>query len=602
MARITGTTSEKMYSINRWLGLNQCADGDTKLKIGEASEMRNFKVTRDGNLQKRPGTKTIMSLGSEPVKGLWSGLVMGNPVLLCGCEGKLYNLVNLSGKFEKREIGNIDTSVGVHIFGFNSAAYILTETEYKVWNGTTLEDVEGYVPLVAVTITPEGGGELLENINRLNGRRRVWISPDGTGVTFKLPETDIESIDYIKLIATGEIFDTDKYSSDLIAGTVTFTEPPERSTNSIEIGYTVDESFRGQVTSMRFSELYNSMQDTRVFLYGDGSNKAIYSGVDYDGIPRADYFPDLFEIAIGDSNTPITAMIRHFSSLICYKTDSTYSISYGSITLADGTLTAAFYSYPCNKAIGNKAPGQAVLVLNTPRTLDGSDVYEWRSNSKTGNLTRDERQAVRISDRITAALEGVELKNCICFDDNYNQEYWIVTPQRAIIHQYATDAWYTYTGLDIACITSHNNKVVIGSNTGTIIDMDYSYKSDDGNAIDAYWASGDMSFNADYMRKYAAILWLGLAPERKSELEITVQTDRRFTNAVKELTESVETFEDIDFSDFSFVYSVTPQVHKVKIKAKKFVFYKLVLSSNSSDTSATVLSADIKVRYTGEAK
>ena len=42
--------------INAFLGLNENPDGDTKIRDGELSEMRNFKITRDRHLQVRPGT------------------------------------------------------------------------------------------------------------------------------------------------------------------------------------------------------------------------------------------------------------------------------------------------------------------------------------------------------------------------------------------------------------------------------------------------------------------------------------------------------------------------------------------------------------------
>ena len=67
---------------------------------------------------------------------------------------------------------------------------------------------------------------------------------------------------------------------------------------------------------MRFSETYNGQTDTRVFLYGDGSNTAIYSGLDYNGKPTAEYFPDLNEIAVDSANTPITSMIKHYDSFL----------------------------------------------------------------------------------------------------------------------------------------------------------------------------------------------------------------------------------------------------------------------------------------------
>jgi hypothetical protein len=62
------------------------------------------------------------------------------------------------------------------------------------------------------------------------------------------------------------------------------------------------------------------------------------------------------------------------------------------------------------------------------------------------------------------------------------------------------------------------------------------------------------------------------------------------------------TFIDADFGNWSFNTNQKPQMDKLKIKAKKFVFYKLILESNSPDTTTTVLAADIRVRYTGYAK
>ena len=50
MAKITGTSGEKIFTLKQFLGLHQNPDGDTKLKFGESAEMRNFRITRDGNL------------------------------------------------------------------------------------------------------------------------------------------------------------------------------------------------------------------------------------------------------------------------------------------------------------------------------------------------------------------------------------------------------------------------------------------------------------------------------------------------------------------------------------------------------------------------
>lgn len=603
MAKITASTSEKTYTLKAFLGLHQNPDGDTKLKFGEAAELRNFKITRDGNLQKRPGTHTFAHLSDEPVRGLWSGYVQGQQVLLAACGGKLYKLDPIHLAFDVTELGTVDCSAPVHIFGFENNAYIINGSEYKVWDGTSLEDVGGYRPLVAIAITPTGGGETLEQVNKLVGTRRCWVSPDGAGATFQMPESGLQSVDYVKDLKTGLDIESTAYTYDLEAGTVTFTEVPPQTVNSYEIGYTMAENFRSQVSSMRYSEIYSGTQDTRVFLYGDGTNRAIYSGIDYDGKPRADYFPDLNEVAVGDENTPITGLIRHYSTLVCFKTSSAWAIQYGLVTMADGLQTEAFYVTPINRSIGNVPLGQVRLVLNAPYTLHGNDLYEWRNTaSYSSNLSVDERQAKRISDRIYASLGAYDLKDCFCWDDNDNQEYYVCWNSLALIYNYAADAWYSYSQFPVTCMANMDGELYLGSPDGKVKHVSYAYKSDDDEAIDAYWESGSMSFERDYMRKYSAMLWVGIKPESSGEVEVTVETDRSSSLSEKVVASSLASFLEAHFGRWSFKTGRSPFMTRLKIKAKKFVFYKLIFKTNTSDTTVTCLAADIKVRYTGMAK
>lgn len=604
MARITGSSNEKVFQIKAWGGLNQNPDGDTKLKLGEAADIRNFRVTRDGNLQRRPGTKTVCNLAdNEPVRGMWTGFVNGEEVFLSACGGKLWRLDKTSdGDLTPTELGDIDCSNDVHFFGFSGIVYMLNGKEYLQWDGEELKEVYGYRPLVNISVAPDNTSrETLEQVNKLSGERRMWISPDGEGASFFLPERKVYSVDYVKDLATDEeVYD---FSTDLENGIVTFDTPPAKSVNSYEIGWTMAETQRTQVVAMMYSELYSGTQDTRVFIYGDGSHKAYYSGIDYDGAPRADYFPDMNEVAVGDANTPITAMIRHYSTLICFKSDSAWSISYGIVTLADGSLTPAFYVTPTNKAIGNEAPGQVQLVLNAPYTLHGSDIYEWRNTSSyTANLSTDERQTKRISDRIYAAMQELSLKDCKCYDDNYAQEYYVCCNGKAIVYNYASDAWYIYTGFDAVKMLRADGELYLGSSDGRLVHMDYGYRNDDGRAIDAYWESGSMSFGSDYMRKYAAMLWVGIKPEANSKVYVTVQTDRKSSYTEKPVASQLASFNPATFAHWSFAVNRKPQMERLKIKAKKFVFYKLIFKSNEADATATILAADIRVRMTGDAK
>lgn len=596
MAQIGASTSERVYSISKWLGLNQNPDGDTKLKYGEAAVMENWKITRDGNLRRRPGTALISALGSGPVRGLWSGIVDGNECVLAACDSKLYRLFN-GAEWVTEELGAVSTVGDVFIFGFSDEAYILDGEAYRVYDGALLKEVEGYRPLVVTASVPSGGGTSIEQVNALNGLRRAQFSPDGTATVFVLPEQRLASVDYVQSTATGEGME---YTADLVAGTVAFATAPEKGINTVEIGYTVPSSDRLRVERMRYAELYNGSQDSRVFLYGDGSNKAIYSGLDGNGQGRADYFPDLNVANVGESNTPITAMVRHGSRLMAYKTNSTYSIAYGSISLADGSMTAGFYITPVHRSLGNVAPGQVQVVLNYPRTLHGEDVIEWRNASTY--FTADERQAKVVSDRVQTTIRQFDLTRCKCWDDNDKQEYYICYNGQALVHNYAADAWYYYSNFDAVALTNFQNELYFGTSDGRILHLSHNYRTDCGEAISAYWESGAMDFRADYMRKYTSMIWVSVKPESRSYVEVTIRTDRKSDFAEKVIAKSVAGFGDMDFAAFSFITSSRPQIKRLRIKAKKYAYYKLIFQTDEPDTTATVLAADVRVRQTGYAK
>ena len=100
MAKITAATSEKVIPIKQWGGLHESPDGDTKLKYGEAAAIQNWRVTRDGNLQRRPGFRSLridedklpVKIANAPVKGMWTGFVDKKEVFLVACDDKIYSI------------------------------------------------------------------------------------------------------------------------------------------------------------------------------------------------------------------------------------------------------------------------------------------------------------------------------------------------------------------------------------------------------------------------------------------------------------------------------------------------------------------------------
>lgn len=600
MARV-GQLTSKTYRIDTWRGLNESTEGDTNLKLGELSSCENWRITRDGTMRRRPGTKTRQALGG-PVRGMWSGRVQEQDVFVAAANGHLWKLSDASGEWVSEDIGAVDTSGRVSFFPWGGNLYVLDGNSYQVWDGGSLTVVEGYRPIVTVAVPPSGGGTTLEQVNKLNAKRRSWFSPDGTAVTFQLPETGLVSVDWVKAVGGGA-YAASAYSVNLTNGTVTFSDAPAQGVNSIEIAWTVGADYREQVEAMRYSELYNGSNDNRIFLYGDGSNKVIYSGIaQEDGEPRADYFPDLNEIAVGDENTPVTGLLRHYSRLLVFKTSSTWVVSYGTMTLEDDTVTASFWCTPVNRSLGNEPMGQVQLVLNSARSLCAGAVYEWKNNSSyTSNLTVDERQARRLSDRVARTIQLVKPAECICWDDNYNQEYYICCEDNTIVHNYAADAWYFYKGRSVTAFCRVGDYLYIGTDDGLVCEVNDQYNDDDGAEIKARAETGAMAFSAENIRKYFAEIWITSKPQEMQEFVVGAQTD---TGARHEATiaprgSATLSFAEWDFTNLGFGKDVLPAIDRARLRARRFAYVKLSFDAKPGK-SASVLSALVTVTYGGK--
>jgi hypothetical protein len=61
-------------------------------------------------------------------------------------------------------------------------------------------------------------------------------------------------------------------------------------------------------------------------------------------------------------------------------------------------------------------------------------------------------------------------------------------------------------------------------------------------------------------------------------------------------------FSNVNFANFSFLRSHAPKIKRIKIKVKKFVYYKLIFKIEKAGARGTILAFDQKVRFASMAK
>lgn len=614
----------KIFTVDKFLGLNESADGDTELKPGEASKIENFDITDNYNLKLRSGVKKIKNMGGK-ILNLETGNIGGRPWMMYTIASGESILVSVDYISDVGiEVGQVilllnpSTTHPVKMFSMGGDIYVIARNRYKpapeIVKMSIIDDVPKldvvdlpYVPLMLSVAAPDGDGESLETANLLTSRFRAQYSADGEATEYQLPKytAAVLEVKADDVAATGS-FDAEKM-------TYTFDTAPAKGINNVEFVCEMKEdedliAAREKFFNMKHCEAYNGSTDTRTFFYGDGSNVCFYSGIGQNG--PALYVPLGNEIKADTSASPITAMARNYSSLIGFQPDGAFVISYEPITLADGKVIAGFYMRTASREFGNEMDNQVQTVNNYLRTVCGGSVYEWKY---TSSQYRDERYAKRISEKVSRTLAKADVSKIITCDDNTTHTYYMFLNDDSgtvLVNRYDLEVWTVYRSeafRNISHAAVYDGKVVF-CNDNVLFGFDAAANYDatgtegERKQISACWESGFLDFGAKYRQKYSSRLWLSILPESGSELEVTVRTDKRSEYLSKVAGYSFLDFSRLDFSNFSFLNYAAPKVRRIQIKVKKFVYYKLIFKVTKPGARATVLGYDQQVRYASKVK
>lgn len=623
----------KMFAVDKFLGINEAADGFTELKMGQASEMKNFLITDGFNLKMRPGVKRMdfdQERNPAPILASWAGFISEDSTQEHLLVVDFADGTDRIWIYTKNEVGGYTTqyrqdgALGltsaedamVKIFTFGGKLWIMSRGNIVSYQNGEFVVEEPYVPLVVAGASPSGGGTTLEGINMLSSLRRIDFSADGEAVAYVLPE-EARSVEKI-IIDNVERTAADVGAYDMGTHTFTFKEAPEKGVGNVEFTYNTyapdTVKSRLKIVGMPLVEAYNGSTDTRLFVGGKG-NVCYYTGVTQSGEATPLYFPAMNEAVIDMTGASVTGIVRHYSKLLVFTRDGTYTLSYEPVTTEDGTTTAGFYLRSANREFGNDVVGQVRTVNNYPRTITQNGIYEWRI---TSSYYQDERYAQRVSDLVQRSLRNApDIHRFVTCDNDFEKTYYVFLNDEfgtVLVDRYnlaKDDIWCVYQGDIFKGVT---NAFVFDGNVfftnGTEVFCFSTSATKDAPAdpdgeptgIKALWESGFMDYGADFRRKFNSDIYLSVLPQANSELVVTAETDRRSEYTEKTITTNLFDFSNFSFANLTFDTNNTPKIHKIRLKAKKFVYYKLVFRVDSDGATATVLSFDQKVRFGSMAK
>lgn len=593
----------KVITIDPFKGVNMKTT-ETLLELGEASYMSNFFITDDLKLEKMFGyARLFESLGNHKINGMWHGSLSGTDHFLFACNGHVYEH-NLE-THANTDIGTITDAYPTTFWVTNNTVYILDGTELYSWSGTgSISAVVGYVPTILTASPPSGGGTLLESINYLSGSKIQKFSADGTHDTFQLAEYNIDSVDSVYYNGILQTVGVD-YSVNLTAGKVTFLAgAPADGENNVVIRWTkVTPGDRQLITNCRY---YGGVYYARFWLYGNSNHKntRYVSGVTMAGVSDPTYWPKYADSDVGEYE--ITGICTQYNKQIIFTkgngSEASAWYSYADTYTDESTklLVTIFPVFPMNAIIGNVAPGQVQIIYNNPVSV-WKGVYEWVATNVV-----DEKNATWISDRVQRDLDTVDLSKAITIDWADKGQYWLCVGKRVWVLNYRV-WWYDSSGnrvrgawfvLDIkhspTCFATVNSKLCFGTADGMIMEFDENALTYDGENINAVWKMPFYHFGTDWLRKSIKRMFVSIKPYVKTHIDIAYETDVDGASDTYTASYALAVFDDMDFSNFSFETNYNPQPFKFKIRAKKFDYFRLVLTNDGSDR-ATVLAITMKL-------
>lgn len=470
------------------------------------------------------------------------------------------------------------------------------------------------IPTTVISRDPTGGGTPLDPINMIQPKRTnsflgqagvtdyqlESIHIDDDEVTVRILNSNGDWLDYLEDV---------HFTVDRTNGVVSFVTAPGASPvtgrDNIEITYArTNQTYLDRVNGCDIATIYgvNGAAD-RVFIAG---NAAVPNFDFYSELNDPTYFGDLWYTMVGQDSTAIMGYSRlGDGSLAIHKERNGQDPT---VFIRTGTLINNDTAFPLKQGaegVGVVSKYAFANLVNDPLILSNQGVY---AVVPVANTVANERYAQQRSYFINPRLikepnleeaVGIEFKGFYYLAVN-SHVYVADSRQQSYISKAFADQfqyeWYFWNNVPARVWWEYNNELYFGTADGEVMkflpegEMD-SYK-DNGENILCYWKTPILELGSFTNYKTLKNAYAIPSPYLRSEIHIdyivksipkTVQgqTISLFQYTVKDQDISLFSFEDIDFSDFTFDTDTSPHIIPTNYKAKKFMLIQLALWSDS---------------------
>ena len=560
----------------------------------------NMVADMGGMPEKRPGWRTVRTFPGQ-VNGLFDAVFDDNVHFLAHVGKSLYRWYEDGEKEPLLLAPGLPDERSMSVY-MNGCLWIFTGGGLYRYDGASAKSAsaDAYVPLTIIARSPSGGGESYEAVNMLTGKQKVSFLADGSSMAYKLPYTNIESVDSVEVDG---IVKTSGFTVNKNTGTVTFSSAPPKPSAGGEDNVVI--AFTKTVSG--YADRIGKCRAAIVWGVGAASDRIIATGnpdyPNYDftsGYNDGTYWPDTGYAVVGTEETAIMGYRRMGEYLAIVKEDngqdSTVFLRSGSI---DPDGEAVFPTKPCLAGAGAVTRFGFGNIDDEQLILTGRGVYALTTNSLTAEKIAQNR-SYRVDPKLIAedltqavtcgydghflifvggrvyGLDGRQPKSYQSRNDTnfiYECFYWEHVPARCVLRH----------------IEAGRESLWFGTADGRICRLNTDIEgmrrfSDDGEAIEAVWATkadddGDPMVLKTMLKKGNAVT---IKPYTRSSAKILFRTDRDAVAwQAAEGTMDIFDWEDIDFSRFTFNANDAPTEIPFRRKVKTYKRLQILVKNDA---------------------
>lgn len=256
-------------------------------------------------------------------------------------------------------------------FIYEDVFYLKDGKNYLRYNGTTINDVEGYVPTTSIARKPNGGGTIHEDVNMLTGRRINTFLADGKSKEFFLDAMNIDS-DFKPIVKVDDTV-VNNYAVDYANGKITFdavvSEPltDGRDNVSVEFRKTISK-YRDSILKCTLLQVF----DNRVFFSGNPDNP---NYVWHSSLDDPSYVSDLDYYREGMDSAQVRGLVAGNNALWAFRepSESNTNVFYHIPTIDDnyGKIYPSSHSSVTIGCVGKAINFNDDIVFFSERGMEG---------------------------------------------------------------------------------------------------------------------------------------------------------------------------------------------------------------------------------------